>query len=185
MDRRTLKTQIAIRDTFIALLKERSIHQITVAEITRRANLGRGTFYLHYKDVYDLYELIQNNLFTELEQLFNNAYPSFDPVNLMELTNTLTTYLDKNREIILLIIQTEDNGKVLQKLKTFFSNKVLWEDPSLYTSEYDVVESMFIVAGVIGVLEEWLKSGMGLTQLQIAAMLKKILIKFVASDVIK
>lgn len=178
MDRRPTKTKIALREAFLSLLKNKNINQITVAEISRKANLGRGTFYLHYKDVFDLYYQIENELYNELEKLFDNAYPSSDSANLMNLTNTLTEYIDSNREIFLLLIKPEDNGKTLHKFRSLFSKKVLCENPELYASEYAEVESMFIVAGVIGVLDEWLISGLSMSQKTLAKILHKVIVKF-------
>ena len=182
MDRRSAKTKRAIRESFLLLLKDKNINQITVAEISRKADLGRGTFYLHYKDVFDLYSCIENDLYSELEKLFDNAYPSTDPVNLLNLTNTLTEYFESNREIFLRLVRPENNGITLHKLKTMFTNKVMLEESGLSVSEYDAVESMFIVSGVIGVLEEWIMKGLDLPQKQIADILHKIILKFGTSE---
>lgn len=176
-DRRTIKTKRAIREAFLSLLKKKSLNKITVAEVSQKADLGRGTFYLHYKDIYDLYNQIENDLYIELEQLFDNAYPSTDPTNLFGLIDTITKYLEENRKVFLLLIRPEDNGKTLHKLKTIFSKKVLWETSDLYTCEYDIVESMFIVTGVIGVVEEWLANRIELTQKQLADMIYKVILK--------
>lgn len=43
-DKRNVKTERLIRTVFLELLKEKSINEITVAEISRKADLGRGTF---------------------------------------------------------------------------------------------------------------------------------------------
>jgi AcrR family transcriptional regulator len=53
-DRRVDRTRKALREALIDLIREKSYDQITVEEITERANLGRTTFYLHYKDKEDL-----------------------------------------------------------------------------------------------------------------------------------
>lgn len=65
-DRRTIKTKRAIRESFLELLKEKEVQQITVSELSRKADLGRGTFYLHYQDVFDLYEQLEKELFDQL-----------------------------------------------------------------------------------------------------------------------
>jgi AcrR family transcriptional regulator len=66
-DRRVLRTRVALRDAFHALISEKGYDAITVEEITQRAGLGRATFYLHYKDKEDLLldrlnELAQNRV---------------------------------------------------------------------------------------------------------------------------
>jgi AcrR family transcriptional regulator len=53
-DRRILRTRQALRRALLALMEEKDYSLITVEEITDRADLGRTTFYLHYKDKEDL-----------------------------------------------------------------------------------------------------------------------------------
>lgn len=183
MDRRAIKTKKAIREAFLTLLKDRNINRITVAEISRRADLGRGTFYLHYRDVYDLYNQIENDLYTDLEKIFDRSYPSSDHTNLRYLINTITEYIESNRNIFLLLSRPDSCGKVMHKLKIMFYKKVLLEEPDLDILDYDVVESMFIVSGVIGVLEEWLSEELKLPQKKIAEMLHKIVVRIGVSDV--
>lgn len=54
IDRRILRTRLALRQALLELIKEKGFEAISVEEITERANLGRATFYLHYKDKEDL-----------------------------------------------------------------------------------------------------------------------------------
>jgi AcrR family transcriptional regulator len=48
MDRRAQRTRGVLIDAFIDLVLSRGYAGITTAEISRRANVGRSTFYLHY-----------------------------------------------------------------------------------------------------------------------------------------
>ena len=54
VDRRILRTRLALRAALLELVKEKGFDALSVEEITERANLGRATFYLHYKDKEDL-----------------------------------------------------------------------------------------------------------------------------------
>lgn len=53
-DLRYIKTERAIREAFFSLLEEGTFERITVKDITERAMINRNTFYLHYKDKFDL-----------------------------------------------------------------------------------------------------------------------------------
>lgn len=53
-DRRVRKTRKAIQDAYFRLLSEKKSEKITVAEITREADIDRKTFYLHYDSVQDV-----------------------------------------------------------------------------------------------------------------------------------
>jgi AcrR family transcriptional regulator len=54
IDRRVARTRALIQDALIALVGERGLDAITVEDICRRANVGRSTFYAHYRDKTDL-----------------------------------------------------------------------------------------------------------------------------------
>lgn len=66
-DIRTVSTRRLIEDTVLSMMKKKSFQQITVTEICKAASINRGTFYLHYKDIYDvldhiLEDMTRNNL---------------------------------------------------------------------------------------------------------------------------
>lgn len=173
-DKRVIKTQRAIRNAFISLIKEKTLNQITVAEICRKSELGRGTFYLHYKDVYDLYEHIEDELYNELEEMFNRSYPSCEPTNLKLILENITEYVEENKDIFLFLIQQDSNGK---KVKSFFNKKVLENALHEGISEFNEVGTTFIVSGVIGVLVEWLENGLSINHNKISDSLYQILLK--------
>lgn len=50
VDRRIARTRQALREALVALIAEKGYDAVTVEEITQRANVGRATFYLHYRD---------------------------------------------------------------------------------------------------------------------------------------
>ena len=54
-DRRVRKTRSAIKSSFIELLNEKELEKITIQDIADRADINRGTFYLHYEDKYLLW----------------------------------------------------------------------------------------------------------------------------------
>jgi len=60
-DRRVRKTKRSLRDCLVRLMKEKKIQDITVREISEMADINRGTFYLHYKDIYDLLEHVESD----------------------------------------------------------------------------------------------------------------------------
>ncbi len=70
-DRRVQRTQALLRDALLALIEEKGYAGVTVQDILDRANLGRSTFYLHYRDKDDL--LVSE--FEHLKSLFEASGP--------------------------------------------------------------------------------------------------------------
>ncbi len=68
LDSRIQRTRSLLRDALFALIIERGYEAITVQDITERANLGRTTFYLHYKDKEELLKASVKALIDDLRQ---------------------------------------------------------------------------------------------------------------------
>ena len=65
VDRRVQRTRLLLSEALQALILEQGYDATTVLEITERANIGRATFYLHYKDKEEL-------LLSSLEGVFDD-----------------------------------------------------------------------------------------------------------------
>jgi len=63
---RVFETKERIRDAFFELYGMKKIERISIKEITDKAQLNRGTFYVYYKDIYDLLEKTEDELIEEL-----------------------------------------------------------------------------------------------------------------------
>ena len=176
-DRRVIKTKRAIKNVFMELLKEKPLSKISVAEISRGADLGRGTFYLHYTGVYDLYNKIENEVYSELIEIYDETYPDDGTRDFTKSIETITKYIADNKDVFLLLTGSGVDGNPMRKMKEIFSKKLLQKEYTLNVSKYDEIESLFIVSGVIGVLEDWITAGLIIPQKEIADILCKIFTK--------
>lgn len=66
MDLRIQKTRQNIFQAFIELREKYPLEKITVKELTERAQISKQTFYLHYRDMYDLSERIEQSMIQEM-----------------------------------------------------------------------------------------------------------------------
>lgn len=73
MDLRKKKTLRHIRDAFLQLRADKPLEHITVKELSELAEISKATFYLHYKDIYDLSEQLQNEIIQRI--LDNITHP--------------------------------------------------------------------------------------------------------------
>src|SRR5262245_32373768 len=55
-DRRVQRTEASLHEALIGLAREKPYSSIVVKEILDRANVGRSTFYMHFRDKDDLLE---------------------------------------------------------------------------------------------------------------------------------
>ncbi len=80
LDRRARRTRRQLKEALFALILEKGYDAVTIEDITERADLGRTTFYLHYRDKEELLleaiDGIAQDLIERLPpQAFNIAEP--------------------------------------------------------------------------------------------------------------
>ena len=68
-DRRVRRTKKMLTQALTQLMQEKQIKEITVKELTDLADMNRGTFYLYYRDVYDMLEKLEDSMFEALDSI--------------------------------------------------------------------------------------------------------------------
>lgn len=196
LDRRIRKTRRVIRQCLTELLKTKRIQDITVREISEKADINRGTFYLHYRDIFDLMEQIENELLEELEDVLNH-FKASDLLSNPALVFTRVFQLVKeNRDMVGILIGQNGDINFVNRLKDIVREKCLkdWmelfrpgagggrqisgssQNALLDDSAFEAYYS-FTVTGCIGLVQYWLDSGLKETPEQLASLVEQIISK--------
>jgi AcrR family transcriptional regulator len=161
-DRRVRKTETQLIRGLTELMKTKSIKDITVRELADQVDINRSTFYLHYKDIYDMVEKIENSL-TEgflhtLDELSKNRITKN---TLMEFLQDTYAIIYSNSDICAVLLS--ENGDIAfhkkirdiiyQKIHTIIQNLM---PPTSTESEISIATGYFI-SGIIGIIEIWLQ----------------------------
>lgn len=178
-DRRIAKTKNAVQAAYFDILSEHKDRKITVAEIARRANIDRKTFYLHYESVEDIIkEFCKDKIieYIEKKDLKSKLQQGFSILMLFEVMNGL---IAENLEIMELIsIQNENNyffnlikKMLIDALCGNFSSYFPFGDTELR------VYSEFYISGIISVYRTWINNNVPLTVDKLAEMVTKVSLK--------
>ncbi|MBS4197023.1 TetR/AcrR family transcriptional regulator [Lederbergia citri] len=73
IDRRIIKTQEAIKSAVIELMSEKDFDDITMQDISDRANVSRATIYSRYVDKFDLLDKLIEEHINEMRELCESA----------------------------------------------------------------------------------------------------------------
>ena len=180
VDRRVRKTRRQLRECLIPLLKEKKVQDITVRELTDMADLNRGTFYLHYKDVFDLLEKTE----AELQEDFNQLVCKHDAVDLKQrpsvIFNEIYSLVYDNADLIEILLGENGDLNFVNRLKQLIREKCLKDWMEVFRSgnaaAFDAFFS-FIVSGCIGLVQYWLQTGLKETPEQMAKLTEHIITK--------
>ena len=158
-NRSVRRTKAAIRNCVIALLKEKPLHQISVREITEMADLNRGTFYLHYKDVYDLIEEIESDFIREFSEILSKEVPSSIDESPYPMLLDLFTFIDKNQDFCSLLLENIRSGRFSEGIKTVIEeqlfSKLKYITDNTPEDEMEISYA-YALSGCVGIVEHWL-----------------------------
>lgn len=157
-DRRVRKTREQLRRGLAELLCEKSIREITVKELVERVDINRSTFYLHYSDIYDMMEKIENGLVEDIEKLIE-AHP-VSPFNekSFPFIEDIFVILSENRAICAALLGPHGDISFLHRIEGIISEhclnvlKVTFPD-QLKDLKYSY---SFCLSGCIGLTKTWL-----------------------------
>lgn len=108
-DLRVRLTHRMIIDAFLQLRREKPLRKITVSELCARAGVGRGTFYAHFLDVYDLNEKLETYLLTEFTQTLKETLDQSDATaSVRRVCRTVFALLEKNERVCRLLLSADN-----------------------------------------------------------------------------
>lgn len=175
VDRRVKKTKKALHNALAEILSEKEIHCISIRELTDKADIHRATFYVHYKDIYDLYEQIENTVIAELSEIIKH-----DPLHSYDdIIKSLITYFYDNSTITHMLLTKNAKHSFYERVNQFLEDKYyeIWK----YEKKIDIVNpieySFFIryhLQGMLAILALWAESNFSYSQEQIYDILLKI-----------
>jgi AcrR family transcriptional regulator len=157
MDRRVLKTREAIIKAFMELMAAKNFEQITINEIADRANVNRGTVYLHYLDKYDLLEQCVE---VHLTQLNDQCLPGGDSAMLApkELVIRTLEYLEQNKSLYITLLTSKSlpifRNRLMDMMFKQLNENV--DMSGINKGRNKEVLVQFLASAAAGVLEWWI-----------------------------
>ncbi|MGG0175695.1 TetR/AcrR family transcriptional regulator [Gottfriedia acidiceleris] len=179
------KTKKLIKETLLDLIEEKGFEAISVRDITLKAGLNRGTFYLHYRDKYDLMEKSQNEILEGLQDRLifirpkeMNEFYSNDMVYPPILN--VYHYLKENQRFIKILISTKGDPAFPKKMKEHIKETIYEKLVDLLEEEYMIeipheYTTAFISSAFFGLMEQWLEKEEPITPEEMAIMHMKLL----------
>lgn len=183
-DRRVRRTKKRLRDALAALMQEKDLGEITVRELTDLADVNRGTFYTHYRDLEDLRRQVGQELFEELSAVLagfqaERIRAGSTPAGLQAVLTEVFDFVAENRELFVTILSYGEMEFHTQ-LRVLIYRMYLREWNGLYdlgdaeTTNYYLE---FVVSGVIGLIRTWVASGMQEPSVQMAALATQMIVQ--------
>ncbi|MCD8159062.1 MAG: TetR/AcrR family transcriptional regulator [Clostridiales bacterium] len=117
-DLRVVKSEKAIKEAFLELMKEKGYANITITDITNRAVINRKTFYMHYDSKEQLYDALADEFIDSLDSdSFFQKLQGLKGKHQKEIIVNLMKKTKEHKELFNILINDERNSEFLNKLK--------------------------------------------------------------------
>ena len=152
-------TKIAMAQSLKRMLLIKDLDKITISDITNDCGINRQTFYYHFKDIYDLLEWIFTNEVVkkiEKETTIKNWQENFKYVLDYMLENKkfiIKTYNSLSRKTLLDFLFKQYNTIFIDIINDVSKNYNI-------TKENKIFIANFYKYGFVGVMLDWIDSGM-------------------------
>ena len=172
--RRNRKTKKALLDALIGLIGEKKVKHITVKEITEIADVNRSTFYFYYKDVFDMFEQLEADLFREFNDAFKKIIWDDNVDGLLGFFTYLFEFIQSNSDMFRIFLGPDGDYSFIEKLKDII---VQSQPPNKITLEEKEKEFYipFVIFGSIGIIQQWLRGNMNTSPKEMACIVLKML----------
>ena len=157
-DRRVRRTKKLLTKALTQLLQEKQINEITVKELTDLADMNRGTFYLYYKDIFDMLEKIEDGLFEALDEIVSLHEHDDVSQQTKPILLDLFHFIEENQEMCRVLLSSHGDMNFLHKLNEVVREKCLkaWPDIRKEKGEADFdYHYSFVVFGCAGIIRAW------------------------------
>lgn len=173
--KRATRTRDALCKALLLLLEEKSLEQITVREITQRANVGYATFFRRYPDKE---ALLHDLAAQEISRLLAMTMPIFYKDDTLASTNALCQYVWENKTLWRALL----TGGAAATLKEEFLQHAL-AIAQEFTSDTNnqvwlpnELAVTFSVTGILEILGWWLKLDSPISSEEMAEIINKLVI---------
>ena len=180
MDRRVQRTRKLLRDALMSLIMEDGYDAVSIQDITEKANLGRATFYLHFKDkdelLLDVMEQFIDDFMEQVPQISEAQWRLDDTKALVRLFDFASEHYDLYRILIIgsggITAANQLRRSVAENIARFIQQEIdeLGAKPIVPT---DFIANHF-AGSLLATIYWWLDSDLTYTPEEMAEMFQKV-----------
>lgn len=173
----SIQSKRKISSAYLSMLLEHK-GKFTVSDIVRKIKINRGTFYLHFKNLDEVSNFIENELadnFKVIEQDFRLTEIDKCPEIILDKLNEI---FSRDIEYYRLLLNLGDQNTLINKIKGYIINSISNNFKVMkYVMNHEnfKVVVQYIVGGVMNTYVDWFKGKIDCELPKLSALLAKMI----------
>lgn len=161
VDRRVRKTKAQLKEGLARLMLRKSIKEITVKELVDEVDINRSTFYLHYTDIYQMLQQIEEDALEEITQVMKNC--PIDSDNTDRVFSFIVQFfniMDSNKDLCLALLGPHGDMAFVERIENLIAETFLKQLPEQFPENDPNLKYAyaFILNGCVGLIRTWLSA---------------------------
>ncbi|MBX3065291.1 MAG: TetR/AcrR family transcriptional regulator [Anaerolineae bacterium] len=173
-ERRKQRTRDQLKAAVMALILEKGYEEVSIQDITDRADLGRGTFYVHFQDKEDLVWSTLNEEFNQLFEEINTRHlGEKSPRYEFLVWLTMFEYAGDHADLFRILVGSQGSARLQQRIEDYLAELMLQGIeagecfPQFQTPP--LVLARTLTGGVVSAIMWWLEHPDSYTAYQMAS----------------
>ncbi len=160
---KTNQTKADLEEAFWRLYAERPIEKITVGQVCELAGYNRGTFYLHYRDLYEMLQVIENALLAGMTECVEGCMKRLQrdsgKLSCIAACGDVVLYYERNKARISVLLGEGGDPSFVHRLKEdlkpLWREYVIGPDAQRSDDELDLLLE-YTLSGTLFMISRWL-----------------------------
>lgn len=177
-DRRIKRTKMLLQNALVDLMLEKAVGKISVKELTQQADVNRSTFYLHYLDIYDMLEQMENEFVETIQGFFHDFFTPLPTSMPLTLFVNISEWLEQDKEYYVKLLRGSASGYIFEELESRIRDEFLTLLYLIFLDEESLdlrTRVNFTVSGTVGVLRMWVMEGGNISLVELSETIDDIL----------
>ena len=176
IDRRRVRTRRSLEDALMSLVLQKNYEKISVQDIAGQANVGRATFYLHYRDKDDL-------LLKSLKTMFDDLVAHIGPVPKRATPDDaapvklLIEHVAQNRDRYRFLVTSAGNANMMRRVRNYvaahFERRLKLIAPKPVQLPLNIA-SAYLAGALISLLVWWIEQEKPHTPAEIEGIFRRM-----------
>ena len=157
-DLRVIKTKASLQEALINLLQEKELDKISISELCKKANVNRGTFYLHYQDIAELFEEYFHDMTEDLRIAYYEPYllTHYKIENLNSDMIRIFHHVKKYKQFYKIVFNRKTPMMYYYQLFEIIRNYII-DSISELNLEYKEYTASYQANAIIGLVIQWVQ----------------------------
>ena len=167
-----------LQNALVDLMLEKAVGKISVKELTQKADVNRSTFYLHYLDIYDMLEQMENEFVETIQGFFHDFFTPLPTSMPLTLFVNISEWLEQDKEYYVKLLRGSASGYIFEELEARIRDEFLTLLYLIFLDEESLdlrTRVNFTVSGTVGVLRMWVMEGGNISLVELSETIDDIL----------